>query len=65
MKDVTPKFAVVAINAETGVPSLMSYAETLPEAEEMQRRATRFGWHGATICDSPEQLHDFGKVTKP
>ncbi len=56
------KFAIVAVNAKTGIPGLMDYADTRKEAMEIQDKATRAGWLLATICESPGELHEFGKA---
>ena len=61
---IIPKFAVVAVNAQNGVPGLMGYAETSEEAVDIQESALRAGGQLVTICDSPAQLHDFGRVEK-
>jgi len=59
-----PKFAIVAINAQSGIPGLMGYAETMQDAIAIQDRATRTGWLVATICDSPQQVHEFGEAAR-
>jgi hypothetical protein len=61
---IFPNFAVVAINPKTNGLSLIGYAETGDKAKDLQDRATNCGWLSATICDSPEELVDFGKNSK-
>jgi len=56
------KFAIVAVNAKTGIPGLMDYADTRKEAIEIQERASRAGWLLATVCESPGELHEFGRA---
>ncbi|MGD0568643.1 MAG: hypothetical protein ABSA78_09585 [Candidatus Sulfotelmatobacter sp.] len=59
------KFAIAAINTESGEPGIMSFADTPQEAEGRLAEATRAaGWVQATICDSLEQLHEFAKAAR-
>ena len=56
------KFEVLAINPKTGSPGLLGRAETQQAAEDLRDQATRAGWLLATIVDSPQQFHEFGKI---